>query len=265
MVAISTIDRFLGSLVGSYIGHYYGGNNQFGWPTNINDSTLYQSWKTNTPKAQVSDLQRSNSHLVAALPWLLYHHDNGTFRHQWLAQHLISASIGTSNNNVDTMEVLYVLGDSLEWMMQCPLDTRHPGQLLCKHLHHQKIHYPAVVSTKVNQWMKGLSSPSLTAISEMPPLDGPWGLITLSMWQCLNYRENLALALGSQKMSQPTLTIIGCLLGAWGGISVIPTPWLLLLSSDSRQAITHLAEQIYRDWAGIRSISDTFETLPLDL
>ena len=51
MATISTADRFLGSLLGAYIGHSYRGNSQLAVP-NLADSQLYQPQNPKTPKPQ---------------------------------------------------------------------------------------------------------------------------------------------------------------------------------------------------------------------
>lgn len=270
MVAISTIDRVLGSLIGSYVGHYYGSNSScnrhFDWPANINDSSLYQAWLTNIQTLQSPYPYLSTHHPMAALPWLLYHHDNKTTRHHYLAQQTANSSTISNDMPCHLISSLYILGDCLEWLMQCPLEVLELSPLFCEHFKQQQINYPDVIIFELNQWLLWLSHPSAPNFSPgFATSDAPLAPIFLAIWQCLNHPDNLALALGNdKKMSQTTLTTIGCLLGAWGGLSVIPSPWMLLLSQGSRRAITLIAEQIYREWAGIRCIGGTLETLPLN-
>ncbi|ESA36111.1 hypothetical protein N836_09020 [Leptolyngbya sp. Heron Island J] len=90
--------------------------------------------------------------------------------------------------------------------------------------------------------------------------------MTLAIRRCLRYPENLALALVNHSTDIPTTTIIGCLLGAWGGISAIPVPWIMAFTYDSRQGLRQMAQQLYRSWAGSNVVTGGVdEIFPLDL
>ena len=257
MPIISTADRFLGSLVGAYMGHSYANR------PDTRNSLLYQSWLDDIQQNRIPGPTLSDFSPAVSLPWLLYHHDDSRTRHDWLAHSLEPIQSTAPDHVTTTMGVLYILGDSLEWLMQCLPTVQHPLPLLCKHLRHQLSTYPPGVSAQVTPLIEWLSSESLRPSPVRQ--DILVAAMALALQQCLKYRENLAFALNNDSMSQPAPAMIGCLLGAWGGTAIIPTPWMMSLAPDSRQDLSHIAQHIYRNWAGISCIEGTFETLPLDL
>ncbi|MEA5462130.1 hypothetical protein [Leptothoe sp. PORK10 BA2] len=274
MVTLSTADRFLGSLLGTYLGHSY--VNQHPWNClQTKDSQLYQSWLQDMQQDPPPGPTGLDFSPAIALPWFLYHHADHRTRHGWIAQTLAADALPQASH---ATVLMYCLGDSLEWLMQCPRTVQHPLPLLCEHLQRQIPTYPPGVVSQVNQliaWLapepakqSAILSPSTATspLHSISPLeaDVPMAAMALAIRQCLNYRENLALALTGQS-GQPIPTIIGCLMGAWGGAAVIPTPWIMSLSPESRQHLRHIVQHLYRHWAGIRCLGNTAETLPLDL
>lgn len=253
MILISTLDRFLGSLLGSYMGFYY---QQTPWPA-LHSDPLYTAWI----ESPLLDLKSFDNDYLAALPWLLYRYDNIALRHHELAQHLENLSAnGADINTITTLSTLYILGDSLEWLMQCQLSIQPILPKLFAYLQQQQANYPSI--------LHGFAPLSLAAplgTSKPSKLDNATlEALNIALAQGLNHRENLALALNST-MSRLTRTILGYLLGAWGGLSVIPTPWIFLLSPEVKQAITLFAKQLYQNWAGISSTEGPLETFPLTL
>lgn len=261
MPIISTADRLLGSLMGTYLGHSYA-DQPWDCP-DTKDSLLYQSWLDDIQQNIIPGPTLADFSPAVPLPWLLSHHDNGRTRHNWLIHNLAPLHSTDPGLVTEAVGVLYILGDSLEWLMQCPQSVQHPRPLLCNHLQHQLSAYPTDVSAQVTPLIEWLASES-SLTGPVPP-DIPMAATALALRQCLNYRENLALALRSEPMSQPTPAMIGCLLGAWGGTAVIPTPWKMALPPESRKALSYMAEHLYRNWAGIIGVAGTCETLPPDL
>lgn len=258
MSIISIKDRFLGSLVGTYLGHSYAAS-PWSCPDTGN-SLLYQSWVDDIQQNRIPGPTLADFSPAVPLPWLLSYHDNSRTRHNWLTHNLDPLQSTKPEHVNNAAGVLYILGDSLEWLMQCPKTVQHPLPLLCKHLRHQLSAYPTDVIAQVAPLIEWLASES--SLTSPVPSNIPIAATALALRQCLNYQENLALALKSEPMSQPTPAMIGCLLGAWGGIAVIPTPWIKALSPDSRQALSNMAENLYRIWAGIICMGGTCETLP---
>lgn len=249
MVMISTLDRFLGSLLGSYMGFHY---RQPEWPA-LHSDPLYTAWI----KPPLLELQ-CTSNGYAPLPWLLYCYDNSTIRHHELAKHLEHLSVEAADPDaMTTLSTLYILGDSLEWLMQCPLSSQQALPQLLEYLQQQQVDYPSTL-----HGFALFGTPLASNLSK--PDNAHSAALNVALEQSLNHRENLALALNSS-MPRFTRTMLGCLLGAWGGISVIPTSWMLLLAPEVKQAITLLASQLYQSWAGISSAQGTLETFPLDL
>ena len=135
---------------------------------------------------------------------------------------------------------------------------------LHEYLQHRQSTYPTVVQAPVTQLIANISAFSDQPVREPVAADTPYGALAAAI-EGLNHRENLALALGRLASSSVASTALGCLLGAWGGLSILPIPWMYLLSADSRQGITQLAENFYRHWAGLGVHGSTYEVLPLDL
>ncbi len=258
MSTITTMNQLLGSLVGAYIGHYYL-HSQSAWP-NVSNTPLYQSWLHSAQLLKPA-VPQSAASLIIPLPWLLHHHDNSRLRHQQLAQYLGSTSLSPTDHLIEFTSALYVLGDILEWLMQCPLDLRELLPQLWEALQKKLTEYPAAVIPWISHLINGFNAkPSVNNNHSA----GPMATIVLAVQQGLSYRENLALAFANQQMPQATLPIMGCLLGAWGGISIIPMQWMLSFSSDSRQALAQLAQQLYQNWAGISGTADNIDVWPLD-
>lgn len=267
MPTLSIADRLLGSLVGTYIGHGY--DNRQWHCRQTKDSQLYQSWLQDIQQGPPPGPTASKCSPELALPWLLYHHDNRRTRHHWLAQTLATE---TGQPNSHSSGILYCLGDSLEWLMQCPQTVPRPLPLLSEHLQRQLPHYPPRVIAEANQliaWLLDSGKSLSTTSSVKGPLDTdvPMATLAFALRQCLKYRENLALALTDPqaKQRQSISTIIGCLSGAWGGTAIIPRPWIEALSPDSKQALNHMIQHLYRHWAGISPMGPTSATLPLEL
>lgn len=249
--------------MGTYIGHCY---SAFPQPAiDFSKSPpLHQSW-LNTPQPGIlPTLVPSNSRLVDIIPWLLYYHDARHTRNHELAQHLTSAQCTTA---ITTMTAaLYILGDCLEWLMQAaPVNqAAHPS--LCRHLQQQSLTYPAAIRPPTNRLIVSLEPQSLST-DDYQTQDSNDLMMALAaaIQQSLTYPENLALALNTSDRRASTSTLIGCLLGAWRGTSVIPSGWIMSLPNTSRQTLTLTAKQLYRSWAGINHISATFEVFSLDL
>ena len=261
MSTLSIADRLLGSIVGTYIGHGYG-NRQ--WTCiQTKDSPLYQSWLQAIQQDPPPGPKALDFSAAIALPWLLYHHDHRRTRHNWIAQ-TVETSITTSR----APDILYYLGDSLEWLIQCRQKVPHPLPLLCEHLQHQRPHYPPAVSGQANQLIELLLAAEYppAAAATATPYDPhiTLGTVALALRQCLTDPENLALALAGTPQYQPSPTLIGCFSGAWGGTAIIPKQWLRSLSSESRHDLHHMSQHLYRHWAGISSMAGTFETFPLE-
>ncbi|WP_193994987.1 hypothetical protein [Leptolyngbya ectocarpi] len=161
---------------------------------------------------------------------------------------------------------LYILGDCLEWLMQvAPVNqSAHPS--LCGHLQQQSLTYPAAIRPQTNRLIASLE-PQYPTTDDDQTQDSNDLMMALAaaIQQSLTYPENLALALNTSDMGVPTSILIGCLLGAWRGTSVIPSEWIMSLPNTSRQTLNQTAQQLYRNWAGINHISATFEVFSLDL
>ncbi|MEM1239416.1 MAG: hypothetical protein AAGI45_06230 [Cyanobacteria bacterium P01_H01_bin.26] len=258
MLTIGTADKFLGSLTGAYLGYSYLEHQHGDCASHSNP--MYQPWlhQQNIPLGP----ELSGPCLAVTLPWLLYHHDDSIRRHHWLAHQLASAPSPTASI-VDTAIALYILGDSLEWIMQCDPVMRYPLPALCMYLQQQCLAYPASIIPQVNQLIAWLNIQSMEADRQIPDQNQPALDIVLAIHQCLNYRENLALALANPQATHRSM-IIGYLLGAWRGISVIPAKWLASLTPDARQSLTQIAQQLYRTWAGVVQGRGSLEISPLN-
>ena len=258
MLTIGTADKLLGSLTGAYLGYSYL-EHQHGQCAN-DSSPIYQPWlhQQNTPP----DPELSEPRLAVTLPWLLYHHDDSIRRHRWLAHQLASAPVSTASI-VDMAIVLYILGDSLEWIMQCDPAMRDPLPTLCMYLQQQCLTYPENIIPQVNQLLVRLNTKSIEADRQIPDQNQPALDIILAIHQCLNYRENLALALANPHATYRSM-ITGYLLVAWRGIAVIPATWLVSLTPDSRQSLIKIAQQLYRTWAGVIQGTGSLEICPLN-
>ncbi|MGD1856724.1 MAG: hypothetical protein ACFB2W_21015 [Leptolyngbyaceae cyanobacterium] len=267
MAAISIFDRLLGSLLGSYMGHCYqtvcDPINHL-QPCGFEDSLLYQAWSSQVCQLRVLEFDPANADPIVVLPWLLYRHDDRSLRHSELAQLLMPISAEKVN---DTLGALYLLGDCLEWLMQCSLATQEPLALLCQYVRHHQSEYPEILRSQFDCWVSSLSRGGFNdrLMHDEDELDGALVSVIIAIQQCLSYRENLAIALANPVLSQSTLTAVGCFLGAWGGTAIIPTQWMLTIPGDTRRSICVFAEKIYREWAGILSVSGSLEIIPLDL
>ena len=257
MLTIGTADQLLGSLTGAYLGYSYS-EHQHGQCAK-DTSPIYSLWQQNLPPGP----ELSEPCLAVTLPWLLCHHDASGRRHRWLARQLASASLPTAGI-VDTAIALYILGDSLEWLMQCDPVMRHPRSVLCMHLQQQCRSYPADIIPQANQLIGWLSDKPIAADSQSTNQGQSAPDIILAIHQCLNYRENLALALANPQIAPQRSMIVGYLLGAWGGISVIPAMWMASLTPDAKQSLTKIAQQLYRTWAGAIQRAGSLEICPLN-
>lgn len=261
MPTISTADKFLGSLLGAYIGSSYRGTSQLSIP-NLSDSQLYQWWHQDLSQG-IPSLQLSNTCLISALPWLLYHHDDGTARHRTLLRSLGSDRQNRDDAIADRVAALYLLGDCLEWLIQDPGHRPNSVDLLCKHLQTQIF---SECPPSLMQFLQpALNEVTTQSIPHRPatPSGSPSMRVAIALQQCLYCPENLALTLASSPLANATLA--GCLLGAWGGTSIMPMPWKIAIPPTEKAALTHMAEQLYRTWAGIISTSTRFDVLPLNL
>lgn len=263
MSTIPTADRFLGSLLGAYIGNCYSAYNHGPWPR-ARDSLLYQTWLTGIQQLNISGPKPSAASLTAAIPWLLYCHADTAARHRQLTQNITPATITKPALVITVTASLYILGDCLEWLMQCTPDTQHPHLSLCAHLQERSTTYPSATIPWVNLLIERLN----TRIFFTSPqsIDQTYALssITSALKRCLSYPENLALALANQQDTPATATIIGCLIGAWGGPMVIPGEWIMSLTQDARQSLQQISQQLYRSWAGVDTIATGFDVFPLD-
>lgn len=263
MPTISTADRFLGSLLGAYIGQYYSVSDRGHWPP-VSRSSLYRSWLSSIQHLNVPAPKSLDTSLTAALPWLLCCHDDSARRHHWLSQRLASATIATPTPINAATETLYILGDCLEWLMQCTPDTQHPHPLLREHLQKRSVTYPAAIIPQVNLLIENLNAEALSTFAQVTDRAHRLSPITLALSHCLGYPENLALALANQPDDPCTAAIIGCLIGAWGGSLVIPARWIMALTQDSRQSLHQIAQRLYFSWAGINTTTTSFEAFSLD-
>ncbi len=262
MPTISTADRFLGSLLGTYIGHYYLAYHHGHWPP-VRESPLYQSWLSSTKQPNISGPKSSEAGLTAAIPWLLHCHDDTVRRHHQLNQTLLTKLASAPLIAPDT-EALYILGDCLEWLMQYTPDTQEPYPSLCDHLQQKSVTYPSIMIPQAHRLIEDLSTEALTNSPQDMSQDHTLSSITLAIRSCLSYPENLALSLANQRGGSCTAAMIGCLLGAWGGLSAIPLQWIMALTQDSRQSLQQIAQQLYRSWAGINAVATSFDAFPLD-
>ncbi len=265
MATISNADKFRGSLFGAYIGHYYSEKYSDQWPT-VSRSTLYQAWLASIEQYRISPPSEAN--LTTAIPWLLYRHDDSSGRLHWLHQTLVSPTMHTNDSKgilTDTIGALYVLGDCLEWLMQYPIGPQELHSLLWKYLHHKRSSYPSAINSQIHQYLEQLATQSPALILQTTDnTHHPLMTVTAALKCCLNYRENLALALTNPGMTAPIATIVGCLLGAYCGPSVIPVGWLMAFTQDSREALDAIAQKLYGVWAGVGNVTTNFEVLPLD-
>ena len=270
MESISTIptaEKFLGSLLGAYIGYRYDLNDNIPWQS-VNANSLSQLWHNSIQQytvvgPQVLDPQILVSKPAATLPWLLYHHDNSSFRYQSLAQTLASVNSSSAAMLTNAIGATCILGDCLEWLMQSAPTPQPSLPLICNYLLQRQTAYPTALASYVEHFTEVLASQSF-AVEPLQPYEQPVLETALAVKHCLSYPENLALILINSQTLGTTATLSGCLLGAWGGLSVIPNKWIMALTDDSHQLISHIADKIYRNWAGIIGISATYDASPLD-
>lgn len=249
--------------MGTYIGHRSLDGSHQAMDVR-NTPSLEQSWLHALQLGISPTLVSSNSHLANTIPWLLYHHDDRRTRNHILAQNLTSPSRTTAMTTMTA--TLYILGDCLEWLMQVTSVNQAVHPLMCKHLQQQSLTYPAAITPKVHSLIASLEFPSsITDDYQLQSSNELTMTLAAAIRQSLTYSENLALALSTCDLGTPTSTLIGCLLGAWRGTSIIPSGWLTSLPNTSKQTLHQVAEQLYRNWAGINHISATFEAFPLDL
>lgn len=254
MIMICTFERFLGSLLGSYMGFHYQ-HNLTEWPS-VHGDPLYAIWM----QPPLLNLQCVDNNYLAPLPWLLCRYDNSRIRHHELAQYTETLAANSADTHaITTLNTLYILGDSLEWLIQCPLSTQQTRTKLWEYLGQRQGDYPV----KPPSFNPVFCNFPPAASSPSKPDNESGDTLKTTLERTLNYRENLALALSSP-MPPFTRTMLGGLLGAWRGLSVIPTPWMLLLDPKSQQALTQLAKQLYQNWAGMIAAQGTLETFPLD-
>ena len=248
--------------MGAYLGHSYAAGYRGPWLP-LHKSPLYQSWLHGTQQTLWQPTPTDANPLLG-LPWLLHHHDNSDARHRWLAQTIKSGNHTEIINVADTMATLGILGDCLAWLIHYNPVTQHSTSLLSQHLSQRISNYPASLMSQAQQIIEYLDHPSPTLTPEA--LDPqPSEIIGLAIKQSLRYRENLALAIAHPDIVTPIPAMIGCLLGAWGGISVIPTRWILTIPPEQRHSLEQIASKLYRQWAGIANISANCEVFPLDL
>lgn len=264
MATVSIQNKFLGSLIGAYIGHSYHEKCSKSWPS-VSNSNLYQSWLDNEHQFPLSELTSSNSDLILTLPWLLYHYDDRRTRQQQLAQTIELTHDANKANIADMAAALYIMGDCLEWLMQLSHTIQYPLPLLRQHLRQQRPIHSKVLHSKREQFIQELATQSLMSDFDSVVPDKTLPMLMIAIKQCLSYRENLALALTSPQSVTPIPTLIGCLLGAWAGPSVIPAQWMLAFNHASKQALTDMAQKLYRRWAGITTIMSNGEVFPLEL
>ena len=245
------------------MGHNYSQNHPQSWST-VSNSNLYRSWLDNIEHPPFRP-RSSNTSLILALPWMLYHFDNSQLRHYQLAQNLKLAHETNIPNLIDITAALHIMGDCIEWLMQFPPSIQKPLTLLCGHLQQQQSAYSQAVNTKRNQVIKALVTNSPLSNVDNVVDSTMLSTVTIAIKQCLAYRENLALAFGSSQIGTAIPPLIGCLLGAWAGTSIIPDQWMITFSSDSRHSLAHITQTLYRRWAGITSSMTTKEVFPLDL
>ncbi|MEM1252147.1 MAG: hypothetical protein AAGI69_06905 [Cyanobacteria bacterium P01_H01_bin.21] len=271
MESISTIptaEKFLGSLLGAHMGYCYSSRSDSPWQS-VNSNLLSQLWRSSIQQhtvvgPQVLAPQTLVSKPAAALPWLLYHHDNSSFRYQSLAQTLASVDSSSSSILTHAIGATCILGDCLEWLMQCSPTLQPSLLLICNYLRQRQTAYPTVLASHVKRFTEVLAPQISTTIEPLKPDEQPLLTTALAVKHCLSYPENLALILTNFEEPGTTATLSGCLLGAWGGLSVIPTKWIMALTDDSYKLISHIADEVYRNWAGITSIAATYDASPLD-
>ena len=264
MPNLSTADKFLGSLLGAYIGHSCSTLHQGQWPP-VRESHLYQAWQASIQPSTVLGPHPLKTSLVAALPWLLHHHDDATGRHHWLAQAIAPLPLTETSPTVTAIEMFYILGDCLEWLLQFPSDTQKPYLLLCEHLRQRCITYPPPFIPRLNLLIEGLNMKECATDVQAPYQAQTVCSMTLALRRCLRYPENLALALSNHQTDIRMSSIIGCLLGAWGGTPAIPVPWIMAFTQDSRHDLRQMAQQLYRSWAGSNVVIGRTTIFPLDL
>ena len=264
---IPIAEKFLGSLLGAYIGNCRA--SQYAKSgISVGNNSLSQLWLTSIQPHIIAapttvESETLASYPVTALPWLLYHHDNSTARYQGLAQTLESVEHLSKPALPHIIGATCILGDCLEWLVQHSLTIQQPRPLLCKHLLQRQTAYPRVLADHTEQFIDVLAAQTPAVAPEAIHAQ-PLLRIASAVQGCLDCRENLALALVSAQDTGTMPSLMGCLLGAWGGLSVIPIKWLMTLPNNTNQSISHMAEQLYRSWAGIISASSSHTASSLD-
>lgn len=256
-----TVDRFLGSLMGAYIGHHYSANCQ----KPLLDShikPLYQSWLENAQSYMSTQPPLWEDNFACILPWLLYHHDDVQTRCQGLTIPALAAASST-----EVAATAYILGSCLEWLMQSSPSHQYPWLSLHQHLQQQQDLLFVENNHQISSLIDQLRDPSPMASWENIGHEPALTAVVLAINSSFTYRENIALAFASSQSVDPIPTLIGCLLGAWGGTSIIPTDWMMALSNDCKQSIILLVQMLYRSWAGLASkhTSAIYEVTALDL
>ncbi|WP_215619622.1 hypothetical protein [Leptothoe kymatousa] len=296
---LSTADKFLGSLLGAHLANR---NPDFTDPQNVaialNQVSNQLERSNHPPHPQPNPCQQAaeaqggiapsahypvrcgvaqlttamvsqgwNKEFGSVLRWLLSSHDNHQQRHQAIAavyQQVTDDAL--TSDALHSIQALYILGDCLEWFMQSSPDVSRANSRLYEYLQQQCATYPAeLINQQMSQLLAYLCDP-------LPSMDngdnslqsGPLSSVMLAAQHCLRYRENLALALSTQPLTPLTPSLVGALLGAWGGPQVLPHPWLLALPSHTMQNLVAEADNLYRAWAGVANNADCFGAFALD-
>ncbi|MEM9806864.1 MAG: hypothetical protein AAF959_16460 [Cyanobacteria bacterium P01_D01_bin.56] len=260
---LSIVDKFLGSLLGAYIG----GNSSFLKAGDLWDrDPINWAWQ---PSSQLppAPLYSSDAELFEALPWLLWHHDNFSLRHRWLLQQLPTNVTATHDTRVARLEGLYLLGDCLEWFMQATPHIPMSAQSLRGHLYQRSATYPVHMRSSAAKFLSQLGDcRCLPNRTELLFEAGTIAELLVAIQQCIYYQESLMLALEVSSVKKTSISsILGCLLGAWAGTGVIPLHWIVATPSEVMDSVVYLAEKSYQAWAGIADNAEGLDVFPLDL
>ena len=269
MESISTIptaEKFLASLLGAYISYHYERGGATTLRHSIDEPLLIQLWRHSIQQPtvigrSVLEPQTLVSMPVVVVPWLLYHHDNCDSRYQKLTK-MLTAVDSSSAALTHAVGAVCIFGDCLEWLMQCSLAVHQPLSSICSYLIKRHVDSRTAFASQVEKFIEVLE-PQIATKIPLQLAEQPLLTAALAIKHCLSCRENLALSLANSQRTRTVAALCGCLLGAWGGLSVIPKKWVVDLANDFHQPINHLADKLYRSWAGIIGAPDTCNASPL--
>lgn len=265
---LATSDRFLGSLIGAYIGNHFDCV-QNGQPLPQHWSALdfvsvpQTWWSLSIDTAQCLHHFSDTGGSFSMLLWMLLHHDNYATRHHAIMRNLSSQLLGSEADSLPYLGGVHLLSDCLEWFIQTSPTLKHPGSSLREYLGHRCSVYPAVIAADVADLLTDLGCIDFLRLKTLG--SGSAIDILAAVQLCLNYRENLALALTSNPIKPFVSMLVGYFLGAWVGTAVIPMQWMMAVSPDVMDTLTSAGDDVYRMWAGIADAADLCDVFPLAL